>query len=58
MGTILKTFTLKGKQIEQVYYGGQDIRYRVDGQELGHDKFWKSPFVIIHYAELINQLNN
>lgn len=57
MGTILKTFILKGKQIEQVYYGGQDIRYRVDGQELGHDKFWKSPFVVESHSEVTQKLN-
>lgn len=39
--TILKTFTHKGKQVEQLYFGGQDIRYRVDGRVYSADAFWK-----------------
>ena len=38
--TVLQTFTHKGKTVEQLYFGGQDIRYRVDGVVMTADKFW------------------
>lgn len=56
--TVLKSLTLKGKQIEQVYYGGQDIRYVVDGVEYSHEKFWESPFIVVNQTQLLEKLND
>ena len=38
--TILQTFSHHGKQVDQLYFGGQDIRYQVDGKIYKADKFW------------------
>lgn len=40
--TILKTFIHKGKTVEQLYFGGQDIRYRVDGKILTSNEYYES----------------
>jgi hypothetical protein len=56
--TVLKTITLKGKQIEQKYFGGQDIQYKVDGVEYTHEKFWKSPFIVENHSEVNQKLND
>lgn len=53
--TTLKSFKIQDNLIEQVYYGNQDIRYKVNGVEYDHDKFW-SAFEPIK-SEVIKKLN-
>jgi len=57
MGTVLKSFTLQGIQVEQLYYGDQNIHYRVDGHEMAADDFWKTAFVTDYYNQIIEKLN-
>lgn len=55
--TTLKSFTLNGNLIEQVYYGGQDIRYRIVGEEVSHDDFWNHAIIKKNYSQVIKKLN-
>jgi hypothetical protein len=55
--TTLKSFTLNGNLIEQVYYGGQEIRYRINGEEQNHDDFWNNPYIQMRYQFVIKKLN-
>lgn len=54
---VLKTITVQDKQIEQLYYGNQTIHYRIDGEEMPSDSFWKLPLVEINYNQIIEKLN-
>lgn len=54
---VLKTITVKDKQIEQLYYGNQTIHYRIDGEEIPSDSFWRLPLVEINYNQIIEKLN-